>query len=221
MSPTIRALDDPAPALAAHLADIVRASAGRLHVALSGGSTPGALYDAIVREHADAPWGKVEWWWSDERIVALDDARSNHRLARLRLLDPLRVDPARVHPVPVHEGAAAAAAAYERALPPALDVVLLGLGADGHVASLFPRSPALQAAGRVAATVGPDGLPRVTLTPREILGARHLHLLATGASKAEAVAASAAKGGIEEVPGRLAKGGTWWLDHAASSALRR
>ncbi|GAO02397.1 6-phosphogluconolactonase [Anaeromyxobacter sp. PSR-1] len=176
------------------------AARGRFAVALAGGSTPRALYEVLADPAAPwrgrVPWARTEVWFGDERCVPPDHPDSNYRMAREALLD--RVAPAAVHRIEGERPPAEAAARYEAALrrdaepdgaPPRLDLVLLGLGADGHTASLFPGSPALDERARwVAAPFVPAvGAHRVTLTLPVLERARAIAFLVSGAGKRAAL----------------------------------
>lgn len=206
----------------------------RFTVALSGGSTPRPFYELLASELRDrVPWSQVHLFWSDERYVPLDDPDSNYRLVRETLLDAISIPPENVHPAPTdHEDPDQAARVYERELrsvlsvPPELDWVLLGLGEDGHVASLFPGAPALEEKDRwvVAVTASPKPPPvRLTMTLPLINAARSIHLLVSGASKTDALRGSLEDPGSQSLPahrigpttGRL----HWWLDQAAAGFL--
>jgi 6-phosphogluconolactonase len=198
-------LDALSHAAADDLAAIVHAAVaerGRCSLALSGGSTPRRLFSLLaVRGDAALPWGSVDLWWGDERTVPPDHADSNYRMARETLIDPLGLAASRVHrmagEVPDHD---AAALAYERALvaalgtPPVLDYLLLGMGPDGHTASLFPGSPALDETARwvvanpVTSPLVHGSTTRLTLTAPAINAARHVRFLVAGADKAPALA---------------------------------
>lgn len=183
--------------------DEARADRGAAHVALAGGRTPGRTYE-LLGEHVD-DWRAVHLWFGDERCVPLDDPDSNHRLVTATLLAALAargMDPPLVHAVAGAAGEPAAAAAdYERALRqevpagpsgvPALDVALLGLGEDGHTASLFPDDPALDERERLCVPVHGTKPPfdRVSLTLPVLRAARRAVLLTAGAGKAWAVGA--------------------------------
>ncbi|CAB4934883.1 unannotated protein [freshwater metagenome] len=161
------------------------AQRGAAHVALSGGTTPRRAFELLgpLVPH----WSGVHVWFADERCVGPDHPESNARLVRETLAAP----GAEVHRIEGELGAEAAAAAYEQRLADVvLDLVLLGLGEDGHTASLFPQNPALDAAGRVAPVHDAPKPPpdRVTLTRATIDGARARLLLVTGAGKAGALA---------------------------------
>lgn len=186
---------------AAHVERVIeRASAERgvAHVALSGGTTPGRTFELLAARPADL--ADVEVWFADERCVGPDDEQSNYRLASHTLLEPARVPPERVHRMKGELGPTDGAARYARELaerldgdaaPPALDLVVLGIGPDGHVASLFPGAATLDA-GDEAVCLGVHDSPkpppeRITLSLAVLRAARGCLLLATGASKADAV----------------------------------
>jgi 6-phosphogluconolactonase len=158
---------------------------GVAHAALAGGSTPRRAYELLGPLLED--WRDVHLWFGDERCVPPDDPESNARL----VAEALDAPGATVHRVPGELGPDAAAQAYAAELgDTVLDVALLGLGEDGHTASLFPSSPALQAAGAtVAVRDAPKPPPkRVSLTFATLNAARRIVLLTTGAGKAEALA---------------------------------
>jgi 6-phosphogluconolactonase len=176
-----------------------RAERGVAHLALSGGTTPGRTLELLAADpHTD--WNGVEIWFADERCVAPEDDESNYRLARETLLEPAGIPPGRVHRIEgklgPHEGARRYARALVERVPgddglPKLDVVLLGIGPDGHVASLFPGAATLDA-GDSAVCLGVVDSPkpppeRITLSLAVLRAARGCLLLATGPSKADAV----------------------------------
>jgi 6-phosphogluconolactonase len=165
--------------------DAARTVRGAAHVALSGGSTVGRLYELAGPMLPD--WRDVHLWYGDERCVPLDDEESTHRLAREHLDAPDAV----WHPVPVDLGCAGAAAAYGREIADVrLDVALNGMGADGHTASLFPGFPQVQEPGVCLAISGSPKPPseRVTLTLEKLNAARRILLVVTGAEKAPMLA---------------------------------
>jgi 6-phosphogluconolactonase len=185
-APDLQVSDDPAAACARLLAD--RAARGG-SIVLTGGSTPGKAYARAAALEPD--WGRVSLWWGDERCVPPDDERSNFRLARETLLDRLEDPPAAVNRIRGELPPAAAAEELHDALAGvALDLVLLGLGPDGHIASLFPGSPQLAVEDRRAVS-GPAGLEpfvdRVTMTLPTLRSAGHIAFLVAGEEKAEAV----------------------------------
>jgi len=174
------------------------------HVALAGGTTPRSLYQKLAQgATAEAvPWGEVEFFFSDERDVPHDHVESNYNMVQRVLLDQLPIEPSRIHPMPADaEDLATAAAEYEqdvrRIVPagpdglPQLDLILLGMGGDGHVASLFPDTEALNETTKLVTTqfVPVLGRRRMTLTFPLINAARLVLLLVTGDDKSQTVAA--------------------------------
>jgi 6-phosphogluconolactonase len=195
-------------------------------IVLTGGSTPRRAYEIAAELEPD--WSGVELWWDDERCVAPDDERSNYGMAKTALLDRLDDAPAAVHRMEGELGKADGAAEYERALTDAgtFDLVLLGLGPDGHVASLFPNSPTLDVTDRDV--VGTDAghepfVDRISMTLPRLCNTRELLFLVAGEDKADAVARALAGGPSHETPGSLARSaeGTTSaiLDRAAAAQL--
>lgn len=206
-------LDTPeevAAAAAAEIAEAIRGGARTL--VLAGGTTPRRCYELLAG--LEAEWGRVTVLFGDERCVPASHPDSNYRMAREALLD--QVAPATVHRIPGELGPDEGAAAYARVvagLAP-LDVVVLGVGEDGHTASLFPGDAALNAKGwAVGVRNSPKPPPeRVTLTLQALRGAHRVIILAAGAGKAQAVAM--AKRG--EVPSGMIAGARWLLDREAA-----
>jgi len=227
---TIRDPDTLAAAMAGWIAEMLGAAVrarGTGTIALAGGGTPRGVYEVLAAPPLrDAvPWGRVHVYFGDERAVPPDDPDSNFRMAREALLARVPVPPAQIHRMEAERAdLEAAAAAYAQALPAALDGLLLGVGEDGHTASLFPGAPALgETARRVVPVVGPKPPPRrLTVTPPVIAAARSVGVIAVGAGKAEAVArALEAPLAPRETPAQLARGGHWFLDPAAAARLRQ
>lgn len=233
MTPEIQVLPAPAAVAAAaaqRFAEAARASTarrGRFHVALAGGTTPRQAY-ADIAARTDIDWSKCEIYWGDERCVPPGDAASNYRAARAALLDAVAIPPHSVHRMR-GEAADAEAAAHDYAAllasrlgtPPVLDLVLLGLGDDGHTASLFPQSPALGVTRLFVATaVSPQRQRRLTLTFPAINAAREVLFLVTGAGKRAALErALAPSGDVLETPARGVQprsGRVVWLVDAAA-----
>jgi 6-phosphogluconolactonase len=172
------------------------------HLALSGGTTPRRTYGLLVDGLAD--WSGIDVWFADERCVPPEDEQSNYRLARETLLEPAGIPGEQVHRMEGELGPDEGARRYEQELlaglpsaereaaaSPVLDLVVLGIGPDGHVASLFPSAPALSA-GEQAICLAVHDAPkpppaRITLSLAVLWAARGCLLLATGASKADAV----------------------------------
>lgn len=196
----------------------VRASLG-----LTGGGSPRATYRWLAEHGDQLPWDRVEIFFGDERCVPPDDAESNYRLARETLLDHVAVPPGNVHRMTCESGDRdAAARAYASLLPEHFDVLLLGMGADGHTASLFPGAAELDETARdVLPSTSPEPPhARLTITPRVIAAAREVAVLVTGAHKAEMVH-RVLEGDYRprELPIQLALAATWFLDTEAASRL--
>jgi 6-phosphogluconolactonase len=220
--PDLHVLEDPAAAVAELIADQARRGGS---IVLTGGSTPGGAYERAATLQPD--WSRVEVWWGDERCVPPDDERSNYRLAEQTLLDRLAVAPRAVHRIRGELQPADAADELDRLLEAAeLDLLLLGLGPDGHVASLFPGSPQLAVEDR-RATSGPAGLApwvaRVTMTMPTLRSARRIVFLITGEEKADAVARAFQGDITPDMPASLLRSGQVpvevFLDAAAASKL--
>lgn len=201
------------------------AAHGRFDWLLAGGRTPTRTYEILARDFRQGPefWSRTHFFWGDERYVAPDHPESNYRLAKETLLDWLDVVPENVHRVPTElEDSAQAAAQYEGILPERPDLVLLGLGEDGHTASLFPGSPAIEeTVRRVVPVVGPKPPPqRITITPPVLRAARHVLVLAVGADKAEAMRRTLApQGDALQTPARLVRDALWLVSRAAVPQL--
>jgi 6-phosphogluconolactonase len=208
---------------------------GRFAIALAGGNTPAKMYAlwAEAGKHGvSTPWDKVHLFWGDERYVAPDSPLSNYRMTREALIERVSIPVGNVHPMRGPDDFAtqeAAAEAYEvelrnffGAAPPAFDVQLLGLGVEGHVASLFPGSPALEEKRRwVMAVEAPAKPPqRLTLTPAVLNRGRNTFFLVAGQNKREIVASLRAEPATK--PSRYPAGilrpegrSVWFLDNAA------
>lgn len=198
MTAQLEVLIDP-EALARRAAERVLAAAqatrGRFAIALSGGSTPRRLYQLLAT--APMPWERTHWFWGDERFVPPTDAASNYRMAREALLAQVPVAASQIHPIPtIGLTPDESAAAYEITLKdfygaaeliaeqPLFDVVLLGLGTNGHTASLFPDKPVLEERDRwVGDMDDAEAGPRITLTYPALESARETLFLVAGADK--------------------------------------
>jgi 6-phosphogluconolactonase len=198
---------DDADAAARHVGELLaEAARGGGHIALSGGKSPELAHETAARLQPD--WSGVELWWGDERCVPPDDQRSNFAMAKRTLLDNLAVQPKGVHRIRGEAGPEEAAAEYDAALEGVrLRLNLLGLGPDGHTASLFPHSPGLHERERRAIAVNPGLEPfvrRVTMTPPMLANADVVLFLVTGRDKAEAVARAFEEPETDAVPaGRI------------------
>ena len=230
-----------ASALVARLA-AAQAVHGTASVVLTGGGIGTAVLERVADlaaepEHAVVDWQLVDVWWGDERFVPVDDPERNELGAQRALLDRVVIDPERVHPMPSSdagfdepEEAAAwyaeqlAAAAGDGAALPRFDVLLLGMGPEGHVASIFPDSPAVDDERPVTAVRDCPKPPptRVSLTFPAICSAEEVWLLVTGEAKAPAVADALAGADRRQLPAAGAHGTRatrWLLDAAAASRL--
>jgi 6-phosphogluconolactonase len=231
----IEVLPDPL-ALARHVAQwmTVAASAakGPFRVSLSGGSTPKTLYGLLASDEFRNrfPWQLVSWYWGDERFVPYDHPDSNYRMTREAMLAKAPVPPENIHPVPADGTPEDAARRYERTLQeaygaatfdparPLFDVTLLGLGPDGHTASLLPGEPVLEERKRWVAAVS-HGRPeiRITMTYPAIESSRRVAFLVAGREKAAVLRAIRA-GGSEVPAARVRPVGelVWFVDRAAA-----
>jgi 6-phosphogluconolactonase len=161
---------------------------------LTGGSTPKRLYQLLATGswRDRIAWDRVELYWSDERHVPPDHPDSNYGMTRDALLRHVPIPAPHVHRIHGEASPEEAVRLYERELPPAFDLMLLGLGEDTHIASIFPGSPVLNERRARVAAVWASHLDayRITLTPAALLGAAHIVMLVAGAAKAPAVAAA-------------------------------
>jgi 6-phosphogluconolactonase len=227
----VRVFETPARLAAAAAAEFLRAardaiaSRGRFSAALSGGATPRTAYEEIANAGGGLDWAKVDFFWVDERYVPLDDRESNFRMAKESLLTRIPIPPESVHPWETYRPPAEAAAAYENRLGllfgtpvPEFDWIFLGLGADGHTASLFPGTLALQETRRpVAANFVPKlDAWRLTMTFPALNAARQCVFLVEGAAKAGAVLRVLAGEGDLPASRVRARKVLWMLDRIAA-----
>ena len=205
---------------------------GQFTIALSGGSTPKPLYEAIGSLNLD--WNKIHVFWGDERYVPSNHPDSNELMARIAWLNRVPIPQTNIHAIPTLSGNPVADAnKYEQHLQeffhcspgtfPSLDVILLGMGDDAHTASLFPHTEALQVRDRLVTVGNKDGNPRITFTYPLINAARSVIFLATGANKRPALSQVFAEVADDfTYPSRLIKPQgelLWLLDAAAGSQL--
>jgi 6-phosphogluconolactonase len=227
------------PALIAAAVDVVvervrMAIAARqsCSIALSGGSTPQPLYAALAT--TDLPWQQIQIYWGDERYVAPTHPDSNYGMAKHAWLDLVPIPAENIHPLPTElVEPQLAADAYDRQISknfglepglfPAFDIILLGMGDDGHTASLFPHTAALSVRDRLVTLGDKDGQPRLTFTATLINHARSVIFLVSGASKRPALAqVFAPTGDADMYPSRLIQPEgelLWLLDAAAGEEL--
>jgi 6-phosphogluconolactonase len=186
---------------------------------------------AVLAAGSNVDWSRVDFWWGDERFVAGDSAERNARQARAALLDHIPVDPARVHEMPAAGdlALAAAAAAYGEEVRShgggEFDLVMLGLGPDGHVASLFPGRPELDVDDAIAVPVTESPKPppeRISLTYPALNRTRETWFLVSGSGKADAAARALGGADRHQIPaaGIRARGSThWFLDEPAAGDI--
>lgn len=201
-------------------------------VALTGGRIATKAYERLAKEgpHSAVDWSRVELWWGDERFVAADDPDRNAKQALDLLAEPLHLDPARVHEMPARTGETeldAAAEAYANILGNTVfDICLLGMGPDGHVASLFPEHPSSYATGSVIAVrASPKPPPeRISLTLEVINRSREVWFVVTGSDKAAAAKMALLGAGPVQVPAAGVSGTArtlWLLDRDAAAQVPR
>jgi 6-phosphogluconolactonase len=217
-------VDDAQEVAAVVARRLARAADEGGNVVLTGGTTPKQAYELAAAQAPD--WSNVELWWGDERCVPPDHANSNYGMAREALLDRLERGPRAVHRIKGELGKERAAADYERELDEhELDLLLLGIGPDGHVASLFPNAPTLRQTRRVLpAEAGFEPyVDRVTLSLPTLCGAREVVFLVSGPAKADAARRAFVEDPSKETPAGLvrARDGrtTAILDRAAAAEI--
>lgn len=234
--PDVAAAADAVAATVCRIAEASIAERGRFLLAISGGRTALPLFDALARDYTlRIDWPAVHVFWADERCVPPDDEASNYGAAMRHLLSRVPVAPASVHRIRGELTPPVAAGAYRAELvalfgavsplrTTAFDLVLLGMGGDGHTASIFAGSPALDSPEWALDVDAPPGTAergRVTITAATIAASRHALLLVTGKDKADVVRRAQETG--TRLPAGLvtaASGVTWILDAAAASALQ-
>jgi 6-phosphogluconolactonase len=240
----LRRLTTPQDLFQAAADEVIRAATdavaqrGRFTIALSGGSTPRNLYTLIAANaSAGLPWDQMFFFWGDERHVPPDDPDSNYRMAKESLLSKIPVPPANIFRIPAENpDAAAAAEIYEQTLRkffavapgefPRFDLILLGMGPDGHAASLFPETAALQEKSRlvVANWVEKLGTSRITFTLPLLNAARRVAFLVSGTDKAAALhEVLEGNAPADKYPSKLVQPTEgkliWFVDRAAASEL--
>ncbi|MFM7426552.1 MAG: 6-phosphogluconolactonase [Elainella sp.] len=209
------------------------AERGQFTLALAGGSTPKPLYEALAQQDLD--WEKIQVLWGDERYVPPDHPDSNEGMARAAWLNHVPIPAVNLYPMPTDEAdPTVAAQRYQQELQslfqvqpgtfPAIDLILLGIGDDGHTASLFPHTAALQVEDQLVTVGNKDGQPRITLTAPLINQARTVSFMVAGASKRPALRAIFSESADSlEYPARLIQpqGELWWLlDQAAGEEVQ-
>jgi 6-phosphogluconolactonase len=242
----VRRLATPQDLFHAAAEEVIRAASdavrerGRFTFALSGGSTPRNLYTLIAANaSATLPWDKMFFFWGDERNVPPDDPDSNYRMAKESLLSRVPIPAGNIFPVPTGKGDAGASADdYEKTLRrffdlkpgevPRFDVILLGMGPDGHTASLFPETAALKEHSRLVVANWVEKLKasRITFTLPVLNAARRVIFLVSGGDKAPVLKeVLEGKGPAEKYPSKLVHPSDgrliWLVDRAAASELSK
>ena len=220
--------DSLSQAAAEYVINLARESVdrrGRFDWLLSGGKTPEGLYRLLGNPpyRGLTFWQSVHFFWGDERCVPPDDPASNFDLAWRRLLNNLAVPSENIHRMPAEaDNLETSARDYQTRLPDRPDLILLGMGPDGHIASLFPHSSALnEAARKVVVVEGPiEPKRRLTITPAVLTSARQVLVLVSGADKASTVQrVFASQGSIEHTPARLVRERIWFMDSQAARTI--
>lgn len=198
---------------------------GTFYLVLSGGKTPEAVYEKLASVSCidRAMWFGTQVFWGDERCVPPEDPMSNFRMANESLLKKVPADPSKIHRIPAEQtDLTQAIKHYEDKYPISPDLVLLGMGADGHTASLFPESYALNIKDRYFVLVEADVEPRhrVTMTPKAIECSEYILVIVSGKEKAAALKKVFEYDGyIKKTPARLMRKRTWYVDQEAASLL--
>jgi len=217
----------------------VTAAWGEIHIALSGGNTPKAIFKALTAAYPDAPfWQRTHLWWGDERLVPYVDPASNYGVAKTLLLDQIPIPGKNIHPIPILDDPVAGAAEYAEQLRhlvptgngqnwPAVDWNILGLGIDGHTASLFPGAAVLNETKKLCVVaIHPDsGQRRISFTLPLINHSRRISFIISGLSKATIVK-RLLTGGLpdQRLPAALVKPVSgrldWYLDRPAAEKIK-
>ena len=205
------------------------ASTETCHIALSGGSTPKVLFQQLVDNYADKiDWKKVHFYWGDERCVPPEHAESNYGMTEQLLLKHIPIPFTNIHRVLGNRDPKEESARYAREIEwnlplknglPVFDIILLGMGSDGHTASIFPNQLGLLTSDEtcVVATHPETGQKRITLTGEVINLAHKVHFLVTGAAKTSVVKEIFTKtGNYEAYPAAFIEEAEWWMDEAAA-----
>ena len=235
--PDIDTISQQAAVYVARIAREAIVTRGRFTIALSGGNTPKKLYSLLAAEpySSQIDWQLVDIFWSDERCVPPDDPESNYNMAHEVMLSRLSIPVAQVHRIPAdRENRDAASLDYTRDMQrvfstngiPEFDLIQLGMGPEGHTASLFPHQPSLHEKQRLVMPVSVPKPPpdRLTFTPPILNAARNILFLATGADKADALhAVIEGPANSDEYPAQVVRPPngevTWMVDSAIAQKL--
>jgi len=217
-----------AEAFAEFLCDEI-AKVNNITIALSGGSTPKLLFEILAKKYKDKiDWPKVHFYWGDERCVSPDDEQSNFRMTNERLLQNITIPKANIFRVLGENNPKEEADRYAKRIDwnlplkngiPVFDLIILGMGSDGHTASIFPHQiNLLNSKTTCAVATHPEsGQQRITLTGKVINAAKQIHFLVTGASKKPVIKEIFSKSGNwENYPASHIENSIWWMDEAAS-----
>jgi len=198
------------------------------HLALSGGSTPKILFEHLAKEYSDKiDWRKVHLYWGDERCVPPNDEDSNYGMTHAKLLQHVNIPESNIHRVLGENNPAEEADRYGKRIEwnlklkngrPVFDLIILGMGGDGHTASIFPHQMELMDASETCgvATHPDSGQKRITITGEVINAAKEIHFLVTGASKKPVLdEIFNKKGNYKSYPASYVKEAQWWLDEDA------
>ena len=202
----------------------------KINIALSGGSTPKVLFDILAKKYADKiRWKKVHFYWGDERCVAPTDEESNYKMTDEKLLQHINIPPENIHRVLGENDPTEEANRYGELIEgnlnlksglPIFDLIILGMGSDGHTASIFPHEIELLEVDKTCAVaVHPEsGQRRISLTGKVINTARQVHFLVTGASKNSVVEEIFSKtGNYKSYPAAHIESAEWWMDESAGN----
>ncbi|MFK7773154.1 MAG: 6-phosphogluconolactonase [Saprospiraceae bacterium] len=222
-------------AVAAAFADFLKkeiAKTEKINIALSGGSTPKVLFDILAKKYADKiDWKKVHFYWGDERCVAPTDEESNYKMTNEKLLQHINIPPGNIHRVLGENDPTEEVDRYGKLIEwnlflkdglPIFDLIILGMGSDGHTASIFPHQiELLSAAETCAVAIHPEsGQRRITLTGNVINAAKQIHFLVTGASKTSVIKEIfSKKGSYKTYPAAAIEKAEWWMDEQAGAEI--
>ncbi len=200
---------------------------GKFILVLSGGQTPKETFSILVHRtaHRHRIWDKTHIYWADERCVPPDDPRSNYRMAKEVFLDLIDIPSENIHRIQAEApDPAFAAEHYDVEFPSQPDFLILGMGVDGHTASLFPHSPALQEKQKrfVFVETPADPSHRITMTPPAVASAAEIFILVAGTEKAPALQKVFSEtGSIDETPARLVHNAIWLVDRQAAQPITK
>lgn len=206
------------------------ASVEKINIALSGGSTPKVLFDILAKKYADKiDWKKVHFYWGDERCVKPTDDQSNFKMTYEKLLQHINIPSSNIHRVFGEHDPSEEADRYGKRIEwnlflkdglPIFDLIILGMGSDGHTASIFPHQIELLEADKTCAVaIHPEsGQLRISLTGKVINAAKQVHFLVTGASKNSVIKEIFSRtGSYKSYPAAHIENAEWWMDESAGS----